>query len=678
MLQRVSSSSTSSWWGRGRPGRRPRSRRRSSASASRSWSGTSSLGGACVNTGTIPSKTIREAILYLTGLNQRAIYGQSYRAQGEHLDRGHRAAHAARRRARAAGDPRPAAAKPRRRSSTAARASSTRTRSRSTGATAASARVTAEAIVIATGSEPARPAGRSSSTARRSSTRTTSCCGSGTMPATIVIVGAGVIGIEYASMFAALGSKVTVVDAARATARLLRPRDRRGAALPPARAERHLPVRRARREGRGARRRDADRRSRAASVIPADVVFYSAGRAGRDRRRSTSRTPGSRPTAAAGSRSTSATAPPSPHIYAVGDVIGFPSLASTSAEQGRLAACDAFGDADPAGRSAAADRDLLDPGDQLRRQDRGGADRGDRSRTRSASRTTASSRAARSSARRHGLVKLLVSPDDRTLLGVHAFGAGATEVVHIGQAVMGLGGTIDYLVDTVFNYPTLAEAYKVAALDARTSCAPSRSSSTSKRTSRVVLFEPGRRRTNAWLALGRDRRCGPHHHRFRSGVGAPRSAVPRAAGAVWPRVRPRGGGCAVEAAGRSGAEGACRAARRVRLEPARRRRTAGSARAAARRQAKFVDDPDGAVQERGRPRSRESCASVAIRSTTSTRVRPTSRSTIPTSSRTTALPTGSLSPASAARQGPMSSAARFEHYRALFDALVEQSEPVEA
>ena len=66
----------------------------------------------------------------------------------------------------------------------------------------------------------------------------------------------------------------------------------------------------------------------------------------------------------------------------------------------------------------------------------------------------------------HGMLKLLVSPVDGTLLGVHAFGTGATEVVHIGQAVMGLGGTVDYLVDAVFNYPTLAEAYKVAALDA--------------------------------------------------------------------------------------------------------------------------------------------------------------------------------------------------------------------
>ncbi len=66
----------------------------------------------------------------------------------------------------------------------------------------------------------------------------------------------------------------------------------------------------------------------------------------------------------------------------------------------------------------------------------------------------------------YGMLKLLVSPDDRALLGVHVFGTGATELLHIGQAVMGCGGTVDYLVDAVFNYPTLAESYKVAALDA--------------------------------------------------------------------------------------------------------------------------------------------------------------------------------------------------------------------
>ena len=64
------------------------------------------------------------------------------------------------------------------------------------------------------------------------------------------------------------------------------------------------------------------------------------------------------------------------------------------------------------------------------------------------------------------MLKLLVAPDDGKLLGVHVFGTGATEIIHIGQAVMGLGGTVDFLVESVFNYPTLAEAYKVAALDA--------------------------------------------------------------------------------------------------------------------------------------------------------------------------------------------------------------------
>jgi NAD(P) transhydrogenase len=67
----------------------------------------------------------------------------------------------------------------------------------------------------------------------------------------------------------------------------------------------------------------------------------------------------------------------------------------------------------------------------------------------------------------YGILKLLVSPEDQTILGVHVLGTNATEVVHIGQTVMGLGGTVDYLVDAVFNYPTLAESYKVAALDAR-------------------------------------------------------------------------------------------------------------------------------------------------------------------------------------------------------------------
>lgn len=66
----------------------------------------------------------------------------------------------------------------------------------------------------------------------------------------------------------------------------------------------------------------------------------------------------------------------------------------------------------------------------------------------------------------HGMLKPLVSPEDRTLPGVHCFGTGATELGHIGQTVMGCGGTVDHLVDALFHCPTLAESYKVAALDA--------------------------------------------------------------------------------------------------------------------------------------------------------------------------------------------------------------------
>ena len=154
------------------------------------------------------------------------------------------------------------------------------------------------------------------------------------------------------------------------------------------------------------------------------------------------------------------------HIYAAGDVIGFPSLAASSMEQGRLAAADAFGVQARADARPDADRHLHDSRDQLS----------------SASTEEELTAAAipyevgisryRELARgqivgdSHGMLKLLVSSEDRTLLGVHVFGTGATELVHIGQTLMATGGTVDYLVDAVFNYPTLAESYKVAALDA--------------------------------------------------------------------------------------------------------------------------------------------------------------------------------------------------------------------
>ena len=153
-----------------------------------------------------------------------------------------------------------------------------------------------------------------------------------------------------------------------------------------------------------------------------------------------------------------------PHIYAIGDVIGFPALAATSMEQGRLAAYHAFGEVSgPIDKSMPVGIYTIPEVSYIGRNE--------------AELTAASipyevgiSR-YRELARgqivgdSNGILKLLVSPETRKILGVHIFGTSATEMVHIGQTVMGCGGTVDYLVDAVFNYPTLSEAYKVAALD---------------------------------------------------------------------------------------------------------------------------------------------------------------------------------------------------------------------
>ena len=154
-----------------------------------------------------------------------------------------------------------------------------------------------------------------------------------------------------------------------------------------------------------------------------------------------------------------------PHIYAAGDVIGFPSLASTSMEQGRHAACHAFGaevhsqpELFPYGIYAVPEISMVGLTEQ-ECIERGIAYEVGISRFREVAR-------GQIIGLREGLLKMLFSIETQKLLGVHIIGEGATELVHIGQAVISLGGTLDYFVQTVFNYPTLAEAYKVAALDA--------------------------------------------------------------------------------------------------------------------------------------------------------------------------------------------------------------------
>ena len=420
-----------------------------------------SLGGACVNTGTIPSKTIREAILYLTGLNQRAIYGQSYRLKESVSidDISVRTRHVVEAERQVIRDQLL-------RNHVSLFDGCARFVDAHTlaidGRDDSERRVSADGIVIATGSTPAHPAGIefNGSTVLDSDDIVLRL---GTLPSTIVIVGAGVIGVEFASMFAALGSRVTIVDARETMLDFCDPEITE--ALRYHLRELNVVFRFGERVERVEARGNGTLTTLASGkVIPADVVFYSAGRVGAvsDLRLENA---GIEADGRGRIQVDEQYRTAQPHIYAVGDVVGFPSLASASAEQGRLAACHLFGIPDHASEAPLPIGIYSIPEISY------------------VGKTEPELTAAmipyeigishyRELARgqilgeAHGLVKLLVSPSDRTLLGVHAFGAGATEVVHIGQAVMGLGGTIDYLVESVFNYPTFAEAYKVAALDA--------------------------------------------------------------------------------------------------------------------------------------------------------------------------------------------------------------------
>ncbi len=420
----------------------------------------SHLGGVSVNTGTIPSKTIREAVMYLTGLSQRGIYGQDYRLKDEI-----RIEDLALRTRQVVERERSVIRDQLLRNHVTLLDGAARFLDRNEVAIVdhggAERRLTAEKIVIATGSEPAHPAdiafdGRTVLDSDDIVLRLE------TIPRTLLVVGAGVIGIEFASMFAVLGTKVTVVDgrddmldfcdreivdALRFHLRDLGMTFRFGEVVT---AVEH-------------RNGETLTTLKSGKQIAAGAVFYSAGRQGATADLALENTgleaDGRGRIAVAASYRTAADG-----VYAVGDVIGFPSLASTSAEQGRLASADACGVA------ATPSHEL--PFGVYSIPEIGFVGKTELELTEAAVPYEVGVSYYRELARGQilgdtsGMLKLLVSPEDRKLLGVHALGANATEVVHIGQAVMGLGGTIDFLVESVFNYPTLAEAYKVAALDA--------------------------------------------------------------------------------------------------------------------------------------------------------------------------------------------------------------------
>jgi NAD(P) transhydrogenase len=418
------------------------------------------LGGVCVNTGTIPSKTLREAVVYLTGMSQRELYGSSYRVKDRittedlHL----RTAHVITKEVDVVRaqlmrnkidlftghgrflDPHTVVV------------DNDRDAERTT--------VTGDHIVIATGTKPARPEGIEFDDERVLDSD--GILGLKKVPSSMVVIGAGVIGIEYASIFAALGTKVTVVE-------------KRESMLDFCDTEIVEALRfhlrdsavtfRFGEEVTGVQIGSSTTLTTLASGkrIAADTVMYSAGRqgltAGLDLEAAGLETDRRGRLVVDDQFRTSVE-----HIFAVGDVIGFPALAATSMDQGRLAACHAFGE-------PANDMTALQPIGiyTIPEVSYVGATESELTRDAvpyefgvSRYRELARGQIAGDS---HGMLKLLVCTDDRKLLGVHIFGSNATELVHIGQAVMGCGGTVDYLVDAVFNYPTFSESYKVAALD---------------------------------------------------------------------------------------------------------------------------------------------------------------------------------------------------------------------
>ena len=287
-----------------------------------------------------------------------------------------------------------------------------------------------------------------------------------TLPKSLVVVGAGVIGIEYATIFATLGVRVTVIDK---RTRLLPFVDEEVIDTLAHLMRQERVTLRLGEEVSGIELTDDERGQKvhinleSGKHIVAETVLYSIGRTGATE---TLNLPAAGVTADSRGRIcvNANYETEVPHIYAVGDVIGFPSLASTSMEQGRLAACHAFGveahsfpDLLPYGIYTIPEISVVGKNEQELTEAGTPYEVG-----RAAYKEIARGQIVGDQA---GLLKLLFDPDTRKLLGVHIIGDGACELNHIGQAVMSLGGSIDYLIDTVFNYPTFAECYKTAAFD---------------------------------------------------------------------------------------------------------------------------------------------------------------------------------------------------------------------
>jgi len=395
------------------------------------------LGGASLHTGTIPSKTLREAILYLSGFSQRSFYGKGYTVKDKIsvADLAFRVQAVVKREIEVVRSQL-------KRNGVAALVGDSRFLDPHTIEVATETGpqiITGEHVLIATGTRPAHNAAIPLDGIRI--VDSDQALTSPQIPRELIVDGAGVIGLEYASMLTALNVKVTLIDQrphplefvdAEILDTLYYHMRRNGAVF---------------RFGEKVTKVEIDERDRVVAVLESgkrihgEGLLYTVGRQANESYQSRV-----------------------PHIYAAGDVVGFPSLAATAMEQGRLASCHMFGapsasrpDLFPFGIYTIPEISMVGKTEQQLTAEKipyefGVAKYEELARAQMIGDET-------------GLLKLLFDPDTRKILGVHVIGERAAEILHIGQAVLAMGGTIEYFRDTVFNYPTLAEAFKVAALD---------------------------------------------------------------------------------------------------------------------------------------------------------------------------------------------------------------------
>ena len=416
------------------------------------------IGGVCLHTGTVPSKTMREAILYLTGYRQKGVYTQRYQRK-RHITMD---------------DLRQKLNEVVTRERTVIMDQLERNyvdvySGEAKFQTPFSMDVHHDGIVetlsstnflIASGTRPSRPSHIPFD--GQTVFDSDEILRIDHIPRCMVVIGGGVIGIEYALMFAALGVRITVVDGrdhlldfcdqetvdhlmfcARSMGITFRLGENVDSiyTLPDKRVVVEL---------------ESQKR------VIGETAFFSVGREGDT---DTLNLPAAgletdkRKKIQCNTRFETSV----PHIYAVGDVIGFPSLASTSMEQGRQAACQIYGkpytrqETVPYGLFTIPEIAMIGKTEKQLSEEKipfeVGLARFDE---------LAKCQICGST---EGMLKLLFNRETKQILGVHVIGEAATEVIHIGQAVMQLGGTIEYFIDCVFNHPTIAESYKVAALD---------------------------------------------------------------------------------------------------------------------------------------------------------------------------------------------------------------------